>query len=112
MSKVLISFLIISSISLFSLHVVQSAPSKRRNNTNVEEMADLFEGDIILSGDQERAINIAATARVALSGIVGEKYRWDNRIVHYEISGEYCKNFVFYFYFVCFLNSIVLLCSV
>ena len=76
-------------VTIFTL--ISAAPSSKKRDPNVEEMANLFEGDIVLSDDQERAINVASVARVALSGIVGEKYRWDERTVHYEISNDFSK---------------------
>ena len=75
-------------VTIFTL--ISAAPSKNKKQDPIE-MANLFEGDIVLSEDQERAINVAAVARVALSGIVGEKYRWDERTVHYEISSDFSK---------------------
>ncbi|CAG7725913.1 unnamed protein product, partial [Allacma fusca] len=73
------------------LVLVSGAPTGKKKYLfkNMEEMANMFEGDIILSEDQMKEINYATTARVALSGIVGEKYRWEDRVVHYDISSDY-----------------------
>lgn len=49
-----------------------------KNDDHAEELSGQFEGDIILSDNQERALR-------ARTGLVNENYRWVGARVPYEI---------------------------
>lgn len=57
---------------------------------DAEEIAGMFEGDMILTADQERLLRSPLQGR---NGLVDETKRWPNRIVYYKIVGDFgmCK---------------------
>lgn len=53
---------------------------------DAEEIAGMFEGDMILTADQERLLRDQLQGR---NGLVDETKRWPNRIVYYQIVGDF-----------------------
>uniref|UniRef100_A0A0K8URH9 Metalloendopeptidase n=1 Tax=Bactrocera latifrons TaxID=174628 RepID=A0A0K8URH9_BACLA len=53
---------------------------------DAEEIAGMFEGDMVLTADQERLLRSPLQGR---NGLVNETKRWPNRIVYYKIVGDF-----------------------
>lgn len=78
-------FLLASSILLANSLPIEEVVNYEFLNVKVASQK-LFEGDILINPDQEKSLFYPSK-----SGLINEKYRWQDNTVPYKISTEFGK---------------------